>query len=952
MAGATAVCLLWASLPCRMQWLMLCAVANWAEISGTKQTNAAIEGATPWTRRWGHAGISQLFSAADTAAGKLSRMYVLGGDDRMQLATMTTDFRAYPGGGSFRNDVWATTGIEWNTSINLLTSNQWGDPAPQIVAELTWSQTNAGKLPPPGVMYGDWIACLTAPWNPYPPTTCDDPTTAPGEYIADAMFSPRRNFAALAFNNELFVFGGRARELAPVPITDTINVPPRAATWMEYAILKNDVWKSKDAGVSWSLATIGCTMPHALQTYKAGAYEYQCTTQKDCFGDSRCAFDPITLTGTCLCNMWSPREFHTVTVFGGSLFLAGGYTAVQLNLCGPEITKRAPGQEFSCGGDYRKHMSDVWSSPDGQHWVQLTATAAWPARGEHAMVAWNGFLWVLGGRTRGATSDADQRLLNDVWRSADGISWILETAAAEWSPRAKHSVAVTETNGTSYLLALFGENDDTILGDVWSRTAVSSAWVEDFGSKTVQAAYVTPESSIALMQGMAPKDVPTLEAAGIQTITDLTSLTPDQVIGLRTTQDVPVCDYIAVAKLVVNQCTIAPVKYDGEQWTNAKVLQGNNAVELAAAAAAAAAAEAATIWDGCSHQGTPVFDWITGLYNWPDVGTIPQVDTKDPFPDAQQSVCRWTPTPRSSHATIVHNNTVYVFGGKVGNQLYENDAWYRDPMLPVSYFTVVPDSSSSQTIFAFTSAKPGTIFQYHVIDLVEMLVVRNWTDCLHEIDFLSWLDGGHHRIRLRAIDAAGNVETTFDAGRNMYDWTYVPKLPWNLIIGMVALFVVMLAGIFLEWRRRRKQAAMERYAMKRMRRKMRGNKKGGNKDVDWRGSYDAAKDGKKKKKKSNGKSKTSKDSDKKKSKNDKVKPAKKDGSEASKPPKSKDKTKDKPKDKAKNSQEKAPKSDKPKKPKVKPSAESPTKPKKADKTKDVEGAAKKKKPHAKKEKTT
>ena len=86
-------------------------VANWAEISGTKQTNAAIESGTPWTRRWGHAAISQLFSAAETAAGKLSRIYILGGDDRMQLATMNKDFRAYPGGGSFRNDVWATTGI-------------------------------------------------------------------------------------------------------------------------------------------------------------------------------------------------------------------------------------------------------------------------------------------------------------------------------------------------------------------------------------------------------------------------------------------------------------------------------------------------------------------------------------------------------------------------------------------------------------------------------------------------------------------------------------------------------------------------------------------------------------------------------------------------------------------------------------------------------------------------
>ncbi|EQC39740.1 hypothetical protein SDRG_03167 [Saprolegnia diclina VS20] len=823
--------------------------SNWAEISGTKQTNAAIESGTPWTRRWGHAAISQLFSAAETAAGKLSRIYILGGDDRMQLATMGKDFRAYPGGGSFRNDVWATTGIVWNTSINILTFNQWGEPAPQIVAELTWSQTNAGKLPPPGILYSDWIACLSAPWNPYPPSGCDDPTKAPGEYIADAMFSPRRNFAALAFNNHLYVFGGRARELLPVPIADTIGMAPRPARWMEYAILKNDVWKSQDAGVSWSLATIGCAMPTALETYKAGGQPYQCTTQKDCFGDSKCNFDPITLTGTCVCNMWSPREYHTVVSYFGTLYLAGGYTSVQRNLCGPEIAKRPLGNEYACGGNYRKFMNDVWMSPDGQRWVQLTPSAAWTGRGEHAMVGWEGHLWIFGGRDRDVRSSTHQGLRNDVWRSVDGIEWVLDALHAEWSPRAKMSVVPVTQPNESYLIAMFGENDDVFLGDVWTRASNASRWSLDFGPSTTQRVYVTPQSSVALLQGMAPTDVSTLEAANIRVIADLTGLAPDTVIDLRTMHNVPICDYIAVAKLVVQQCNIAPVGYDGAEWTNVSVLQGANAVANAAATAAAAAAAANSVWDGCAHQGTPVFDWITGLYKWPDVGSVPQVDTKDPFPNVQASVCRWTPTPRSSHASTVHNGTVYVFGGKVDNQLFENDAWYRDPTLPTSYFTLTPESSTSQTIFQFTSAKPGTIFQYHVIDLVEMLVVRNWTDCLGEINFVSWLDGGYHRIRLRAIDAAGNVESTFDAGRNLYDWTYVPALPWNLIIGMIALCVVLLAGLFLEWRRRRKQAAMERYAMKRMRRKMRGNKKGGNKDVNWRATYDESKDGQNKKKK-------------------------------------------------------------------------------------------------------
>ena len=383
-------------------------------------------------------------------------------------------------------------------------------------------------------------------------------------------------------------------------------------------------------------------MPTALETYKAGAQAYQCTTQKDCFGDSKCNFDPITLTGTCVCNMWSPREYHTVVSYFGTLYLAGGYTSVQRNLCGPEIAKRPLGNEYACGGDYRKFMNDVWMSPDGQRWVQLTPSAAWSGRGEHAMAGWQGHLWIFGGRDRDVSSPTLQGLRNDVWRSVDGIDWVLDTLHAEWSPRAKMSVVPVSQPNESYLIAMFGENDNAFLGDVWTRAANASRWSLDFGPSTTQRVYVTPQSSVALLQGMAPHDVPTLEAANIHVIADLTGLAPDTVIHLRTVHNVPICDYIAVAKLVVQQCTyavmllhlastlrpccrIAPVGYDGAEWTNVSVLQGANAVANAQAAAAAAAAAANSVWDGCSHQGTPVFDWITGLYKWADVGTVPQV---------------------------------------------------------------------------------------------------------------------------------------------------------------------------------------------------------------------------------------------------------------------------------------------------------------------------------------
>lgn len=159
----------------------------------------------PWTSRHGHAVAALDFSDDYVrSTGQKARLFVLGGDSNVQGSQ---DLRAYPGGGAMRNDVWSTTGPTWNVQTNILKTTKWGDPLPQIVANVTWLQTNNGKRPPRGITYSEWISCAAAAWAVNPPSGCDDPTKPPGAYLADNMFSPRRNFVALAFQNELFVFG-------------------------------------------------------------------------------------------------------------------------------------------------------------------------------------------------------------------------------------------------------------------------------------------------------------------------------------------------------------------------------------------------------------------------------------------------------------------------------------------------------------------------------------------------------------------------------------------------------------------------------------------------------------------------------------------------------------------------------------------------------------------------
>ncbi|ETL31102.1 hypothetical protein L916_15999 [Phytophthora nicotianae] len=893
-----------------VSWLFLLPLrysdaANWAQVSGTKHTNAAVREITPWTSRHGHAVTALDFSDDyERSTGQKARLFVLGGDSNVQGSQ---DLRAYPGGGAMRNDVWSTTGPTWNVQTNILKTTKWGDPLPQIVSNVTWLQTNNGKRPPRGITYTEWISCAAAAWAVNPPSGCDDPTKPPGAYLADNMFSPRRNFVALAFQNELFVFGGRAREHFPVPQsqqrggTGPETMAPHNVRWLEFAVLKNDVWRSSDAGASWKLVTPGCAYPQSALVHKASRPELQCEDDDQCEGDASCQVDEATATGFCVCNMWSPREFHAVVVFNNALYLSGGYALVELGNCGVEenARKRPSGEEFACSGGYRAYLNDIWTSTDGQHWKMLKLHAEFSPRGEHSMVLFNSMLYILGGRTGASkteegTGQAQTKLLNDIWVSTTGSTWTQVTEAAPWTPRAKHETlmlpgATDQTSGDDpedQLILMFGEDAERTLEDVWVWKGGDSNWIKDYSSDTAFVEYVRPASDVSYLRTMVDTHVLALGVAGVKMIQDLTSLSFDQTIALR--ELMPICDYIALAKLVVEQCTIQPSEYEGQEFANVKVIQGANGDEEAAETTTTTQDE--TNWDGCTHIGSKVVDARTGRLRWGDVLGVDQVQVlRDVFVDAQESICQWRPKPRSGHAGVVFKRKVLVLGGLTAPDYYDNDVWYRDARRPRAQFTLVPTSGSSDTVFKFESDKPYCVFEYYLLDTVEQLVVRNWTVTLGEVDFENWLDSGTFRMRVRARDPAGNVDETFEDGRNEHTWVYERPLPWGLIIGLSSVGLVLLIGFLMEWRKRRKRAAMERYAMKRMRRKLKKKnaavtiaKEG---DPNWRETYDDAKDGKKGKKgkKATTKRKPTTAKDKK----DKTKTKSKDKS------KSKDKTKDK-----------------------------------------------------------
>lgn len=158
---------------------------------------------------------------------------------------------------------------------------------------------------------------------------------------------------------------------------------------------------------------------------------------------------------------WPARYGHCALVFGGKLFVLGGTGATNTAL------------------------RDVWSSTNGITWTQVTATAGWAGMTNFAAFEFGGRLWVVGDGAAGTevwVSDngaswtrtatlaglgsryafaaavqggrmwvfggidyaitTGNTLCNDVWSSADGVSWTRSSATVPWSARYGHAAAV------------------------------------------------------------------------------------------------------------------------------------------------------------------------------------------------------------------------------------------------------------------------------------------------------------------------------------------------------------------------------------------------------------------------------------------------------------------------------------------------------------------------------
>jgi len=232
---------------------------------------------------------------------------------------------------------------------------------------------------------------------------------------AKAAFAGRDGAGALVFRDRMWLLGGwnpRDKEHFP-------------------RICNSEVWSSTD-GLEWKLElaeapwegrhTAGYAV-HDGRMWIIGGDCLQGHYQNDVWSTE----DGINWTLVNKQVPWAPRVLHYTLVHDKKLWVLGGQTL-------PQFAPDPPDELF---------YDDVWNSTDGVTWTRVAPSAPWAKRGMiGGSVVFKGRMWVLGGGTYDTPATPTRKFYNDVWSSADGVTWTRHVERAPWPPRQYHEVAV------------------------------------------------------------------------------------------------------------------------------------------------------------------------------------------------------------------------------------------------------------------------------------------------------------------------------------------------------------------------------------------------------------------------------------------------------------------------------------------------------------------------------
>jgi hypothetical protein len=268
---------------------------------------------------------------------------------------------------------------------------------------------------------------------------------------AAAPWAARVQHTSVVFNNRMWVIGGGNGN-------NTLLYP-------------TDVWSSAD-GVNWTQETAPALWlrrtGHATVVFNNRMWVLGGNGVGGYLNDVWSSADGINWTQETAAAPWLGRDTHTAVVFNNRMWVMGGFTNLPA-----------------------RSLNDIWSSPDGVNWTPETLAAQWSPRRWHTTVVFNSRMWVAGGRGGGSYYTGSS-FNNEVWSSADGISWTLaaQTPAAQWWPRYSHTSVVFDNRmwvmgGYFDILGHLNDVWSSADGINWTQEAAAAQWLARVAHTTV-----------------------------------------------------------------------------------------------------------------------------------------------------------------------------------------------------------------------------------------------------------------------------------------------------------------------------------------------------------------------------------------------------------------------------------------------------------------------------------
>ena len=270
--------------------------------------------------------------------------------------------------------------------------------------------------------------------------------------------------------------------------TTTAPLPSDSAALLAPRVCNGEIWSSAD-GSEWELVGharwegrhCAGTVVHAGRMWVVGGDMNQGHYQHDVLSSA----DGLDWTCECEEPPWGAPKggkfSHYTVAFAGHIWVIGGQ-----NMAG--MSSEYHSHSFTLPDGETILHDDVWRTRDGRHWEQVAADCPWAPRSAIGGTAvMDGKMWLIGGGTYNTPGRPERLFYNDVWSSADGVSWTCVSAHAPWEARQYHEIAVWDDK----LWVMEGYTAKTWAAPTGAGPFVSSTALDARGRETPSVHYAT-----------------------------------------------------------------------------------------------------------------------------------------------------------------------------------------------------------------------------------------------------------------------------------------------------------------------------------------------------------------------------------------------------------------------------------------------------------------------------